>query len=241
MNQYIQEGKIMFAVIVNMFAIILGCTIGLFLKKGIPESMSDALMKGLGLCTLVIGLQGAIKEQNIIFLIIAVILGIFLGELGDCDHKVNCFIEKTLAKLHATGDSQKIAEAFVTSCLVMNVGAMVIVGSIDAGLSNDYTMLYTKSLLDFISGIMLGATLGIGVMGSAIFTLVFQGAIVICSTYIAPYLSESLIAEINCTGCLMILAIGLNMLKLTQLKVINFLPGLLVVPILFMLKNFFGF
>jgi len=123
----------------------------------------------------------------------------------------------------------------------MNVGAMVIVGSINAGLSNDYTMLYTKSLLDFISGIMLGATLGIGVMGSAVFTLIFQGAIVIFSAYIAPYLSEDLIAEMNSTGCLMILAIGLNMLHLTELKVINFLPGLLVVPVLFVIKNLVGF
>lgn len=118
---------------------------------------------------------------------------------------------------------------------------MVIVGSINAGLSNDYTMLYTKSLLDFISGIMLGATLGIGVMGSAVFTLIFQGAIVIFSAYIAPYLSEDLIAEMNSTGCLMILAIGLNMLHLTELKVINFLPGLLVVPVLFVIKNLVGF
>lgn len=231
----------MFAVIINAFAIVFGCMIGLILKRGIPESMSDSLMKGLGLCTIVIGLQGAIKEQDIIFLIISVILGIFIGELGDCDNKVNLFVESILARFHATGDSQKIAEAFVTSCLVMNVGAMVIVGSINAGLSNDYAMLYTKSLLDFISGIMLGATLGIGVMGSAVFTLIFQGGIVIFSAYIAPYLSESLVAEINCTGCLMILAIGLNMLKMTQLKVINFLPGLIVVPILFIIRNYIGF
>ena len=227
----------MFAVVVNAFAIILGCTIGLFLKRGISESMSDALMKGLGLCTIVIGLQGALKEQDIIVLIVSVISGIFIGELGDCDNKVNNFIQKLLSRLHATGNSQKIAEAFVTSCLVMNVGAMVIVGSINAGLSSDYAMLYTKSLLDFISGIMLGATLGIGVMGSAIFTFIFQGAIVLFSAYIAPYLSGNLISEINCTGCLMILAIGLNMLKLTQLKVINFLPGLLVVPVLLIIKD----
>ena len=231
----------MFAVIINVFAIVFGCMIGLILKRGIPESVSDSLMKGLGLCTIVIGLQGAIKEQDIIFLIIAVILGIFIGELGDCDHKVNHFVENILSKIHSTGNSQKIAEAFVTSCLIMNVGAMVIVGSINAGLSNDYTILYTKSLLDFISGIMLGATLGIGVMGSAVFTLIFQGAIVIFSAYIAPYLSEDLIAEMNSTGCLMILAIGLNMLHLTELKVINFLPGLLVVPVLFVIKNLVGF
>ena len=93
----------MFAVIINVFAIVFGCMIGLILKRGIPESVSDSLMKGLGLCTIVIGLQGAIKEQDIIFLIIAVILGIFIGELGDCDHKVNHFVENILSKIHSTG------------------------------------------------------------------------------------------------------------------------------------------
>jgi uncharacterized protein len=230
----------MIAVVINVLAIIFGCALGLFLKRGIPESMSDALMKGLGLCTLIIGIQGAIKEQNIILLIIAVVAGIFIGELKDWDGNVNRSVKNILVKLHATGDSQKIAEAFVTACLVMNVGAMVIVGSLNAGLSKDYAMLYTKSLLDFISGIMLGATLGIGVMGAAVFTFVFQGAIVVFSSYIAPYMSTGLIAEINCTGCLMIVAIGLNMLNLTQLKVINFLPSLLIVPVLFVIKNALG-
>lgn len=230
----------MIAVVINVLAIIFGCLLGLFLKRGIPESMSDALMKGLGLCTLIIGIQGAVKEQNIILLIIAVVAGIFIGELNDWDGKVNRSVKNILVKLHATGDSQKIAEAFVTACLVMNVGAMVIVGSLNAGLSKDYAMLYTKSLLDFISGIMLGATLGIGVMGAAVFTFIFQGAIVVFSSYIAPYMSTGLIAEINCTGCLMIVAIGLNMLNLTQLKVINFLPSLLIVPVLFVIKNALG-
>lgn len=229
----------MFAVFVNTLAIIVGCVLGLLLRKGIPERISDALMKGLGLCTIVIGVQGAIKEQDILLLILAVVTGIFWGEIGDWDGKVNRFMEHLLSRFHGCGDAAKIAEAFITSCLIMNVGAMVIVGSLNAGLSEDYTMLYTKSLLDFISGIMLGATLGIGVMGSALFTLFFQGTIVILAAYIAPYLSETLIAEVNSTGCLMILAIGLNMLELTKFRVINFLPGLLMVPVILALKAFF--
>ena len=90
----------------------------------------------------------------------------------------------------------------------MNVGAMVIVGSLNAGLIADYNMLYTKSLLDFISGIMLTATMGIGVMGSAAFTLVFQGAIVLMAAYIAPYVSDLVIAELNTAGCLLIFALS---------------------------------
>lgn len=125
----------MFAVVINVLAIFAGCSIGLLLRKGIPEMMSDALMKGLGLCTVVIGIQGAIKEQDILLLILSAILGIFIGEGLDLDGKVNRSVEGLLAVFKQQGDSAKIAQAFVTSCLIMNVGAMVIVGSLNAGLT----------------------------------------------------------------------------------------------------------
>ena len=121
----------------------------------------------------------------------------------------------------------------------MNVGAMVIVGSLNAGLREDFAMLYTKSLLDFIAGIMMSAVMGVGVMGSAGFTLVFQGGIVLLANYIAPYLSDAVISELNSTGCLIILALGLNMVGITKLKVINYLPALAIVPLLMMVLSGF--
>lgn len=87
---------------------------------------------------------------------------------------------------------------------------------------------------------MMGAALGVGVMGSGVFTLLFQGGIVLLAAYVAPYLTDALIAEINTVGCLMILAIGLNMLELTKFRVINFLPGLLVVPVILWVKSLAG-
>ncbi|MBR2216240.1 MAG: DUF554 domain-containing protein [Selenomonadaceae bacterium] len=223
----------MWAVIVNTLAIVAGSLIGLMLRRGIPKGVADALMKGLGLCTIIIGLQGAVKEENILLLIVATTTGIFIGEATDLDGKVNRATEQILQKFnHGTGDTGKIAQAFVTSCLIMNVGAMVIVGSLNAGLVEDYNMLYTKSLLDFVSGIMLTTTMGIGVMGSAGFTLAFQGGIVLLAEYIAPLVSDTVIAELNTAGCLLIFAIGLNLVELTKLKVINYLPTLIMVPIL---------
>ena len=103
----------MFAVVINVLAIFAGCSIGLLLRKGIPEMMSDALMKGLGLCTVVIGIQGAIKEQDILLLILSAILGIFIGEGLDLDGKVNRSVEGLLAVFKQQGDSAKIAQAFV--------------------------------------------------------------------------------------------------------------------------------
>lgn len=101
-------------------------------------------------------------------------------------------------------------------------------------------MLYTKSLLDTIAGVMMTAAMGIGVMGSAFFTLFFQGGIVLLAEQVAPYLSDYVIQEISCTGCLIILALGTNMLELTNIKVINYLPALVMVPLVIKLMNAIG-
>jgi uncharacterized membrane protein YqgA involved in biofilm formation len=233
----------MFAVIVNTITILIDASVGLLLRKGLPESVSDAMMKGLGLCTIFIGIQGMIEEEYILVLILSTIVGIVIGELLDVDGHINRAAERLTSRFSGKGKGEgaKIAQAFVTSCLIMNVGAMTIVGSLDAGLRGNFSMLYTKSLLDLISGIPMAAAMCVGVMGSALFTLVFQGGIVLLAEYIAPYLSETLIKELVCTGSLMILAIGFNMLGITKLKVLNYLPGLLVVPLALKLMQALGF
>ena len=228
---------IIFAVIVNTVTIVIGSLIGLCLKKGISKRASDAIMKALGLCTIVIGIQGAIEEANILIMIISVVIGVCIGESLDADTRINRMAERLTSRFAGKGEGAKIANAFVTSCLVMNVGAMVIVGSLDAGLRADFAMLYTKSLLDFVAGIMMAAVMGVGVMLSAGFTLVFQGSIVLLAQYIAPFLSDQIIKELSCTGCLLILAIGLNMIEVTKIKVLNYIPALLVVPIVVWLMN----
>ena len=221
----------------NAAAIMAGSAIGLCLKKGISKPIADAIMQALGLCTIVIGVQGAIAEANILIMIISVVIGVFIGECLEADTRINRMAERLTSHFAGEGEGARIANAFVTSCLIMNVGAMVIVGSLDAGLRADFTMLYTKSLLDFTAGIMMAAVMGVGVMLSAGFTLLFQGSIVLLAQYIAPFLSDQIIKELSCTGCLLILAIGLNMIEVTKIKVINYIPALLVVPAVVWLMN----
>lgn len=231
----------MWAVFVNTIAIIIGTTIGLIVKKGISKELSDVIVKALGLCVIIIGIQGAIQETNALIMIISIIFGITIGELIKLDSHVNSGIDILATKFSKKHDhetnkenndttSSNLAEVIVSSSLIMSVGAMAIVGSLDAGLSADYALLYTKSLLDFITGIMLGASMGIGVYGSAVFTFVSQGIIVLLSGIVAPYLSDALILELSCTGSVMIVAIGLNMVNLTKFKVLNFVPAFLIVP-----------
>lgn len=228
----------MFAVIVNTLAIAIASLIGLCLRRGMTKNITDAVMQALGICTVLIGIQGAVSEKHVLLLIISVVIGVIIGEWGDWDGHVNRWAEKVTVACTKSGDAAGIANAFITSCLIMNVGAMVIVGSLAAGMAEDYTMLYTKSLLDFVSGIMLSAAMGIGVMGSAVFTLIFQGGIVLLAQYIAPFCSPLLIEELSHTGSLLILAIGLNMIGLTKFKVLNYVPALLVIPFALWISGF---
>ena len=228
----------MVAVIVNTLAIAIASLIGLCLRRGMTKNITDAVMQALGICTVLIGIQGAVSEKHVLLLIISVVIGVIIGEWGDWDGHVNRWAEKVTVACTKSGDAAGIANAFVTSCLIMNVGAMVIVGSLAAGMAEDYTMLYTKSLLDFVSGIMLSAAMGIGVMGSAVFTLIFQGGIVLLAQYIAPFCSPLLIEELSHTGSLLILAIGLNMIGFTKFKVLNYVPALLVIPFALWISGF---
>ena len=107
---------------------------------------------------------------------------------------------------------------------------MTIVGSLNSGLKGDHSMIYTKSLLDFFSSMMLSASLGIGVPFAAIFVLLFQGSIVLLAGVLEPLLSASAIAEITCVGSLMILALGLNLTGIGKFKVANYLPALIFAP-----------
>lgn len=221
----------MFGVIVNAIAVILGSLIGLVCKKGIPEKYSDAIMKGIALCVLYIGFSGALKGENTIIVILAMVLGAVIGTWIGIDELLNK-AGNMLEKKFSRDGKTSIAQGFVTASLLFCVGAMTIVGSLTAGLSGDYEMLFTKSVLDFISAIMLTVSLGIGVMFSSVFILVFQGAIALFAGIIAPVLSEAAINEIICSGSLLILGLGLNLLGITKLKVANYIPAMLLIPLL---------
>lgn len=220
----------MFGVLVNTLTVLIGSIIGLVCKKGIPERLSSAVMTGIGLCTLAIGITGVLSGENTLVLIVSMVLGVLVGELLDLDGRMNRAVEKVAGRTAGAGKAAQISQGFITACLLFCIGAMTIVGSLNAGLKGDNEMLLTKSLLDFVSSMMLSATLGIGVLFSAAFVLIFQGGIVLLARFLAPVLSSAAIAELTCAGSLMILALGLNILNITKIKVINFLPALVFVP-----------
>lgn len=224
----------MLAVVVNTLAVIVGSIVGMLLKKGIPENIKDAVMKGIGLCTIYIGISGALKGENTLILIISIALGVVIGEICDLDGKLNHFAEKLETRFRKPGDKISIAEGFVTASLLFCVGAMTIVGSLNAGLSGDYEMLFTKSTLDLISSCVFASALGVGVLFAAGFVFVFQGAIVVTAQFAAPYLSDYAIAEMTCAGSILIMALGLNIIGLTNFKVMNYIPAIFIPIVLCM-------
>jgi len=221
----------MFGVFVNTAAVLAGSAIGLLIKKGLRERITSAVMLGIGLCTLYLGWSGTLVGQNAMVLILSMVIGAAIGTACDLDGRFDRFAQRIQSRFRGKGGGASVAEGFVTASLLFCVGAMTIVGSLQAGLTGDQQMLLNKSVLDFISSIVLSASLGIGVPLSAAFVLVFQGGIVLLAQMISPFLSDAVIAEMTCVGSLLIFALGLNLIGLTKIKVLNYLPAVLL-PIL---------
>jgi uncharacterized membrane protein YqgA involved in biofilm formation len=222
----------MLGTIVNTIAVIIGASIGLLLKKGIPERLSDTMMKGIGLCTLFLGIKGSLDGQNSLIMIISIVVGALIGEGADLDGKINRLGKWLENKFSSKkGEKVSIAEGFVSASLLFCVGAMTIVGALQSGLQGNHEMLFNKSMLDFVSSIIFASSLGLGVMLSAAFVFVYQGAITLLAQWVAPVLSDVVIAEMNCVGSVIIIGIALNLLGITKLKVMNYVPAIFV-PIL---------
>lgn len=225
----------MLGTIVNMIAVLCGGTIGLLLGSRIPKKIMDTVMIGLGLCTVYIGISGALQGQNTLITILSLVLGAIIGEAIDIDRWVNhlaAWLEQKLTRKGATsnqGSASKkssLAEGFVTSSLVFCVGAMTILGALQSGLTGDHTTLYTKSLLDLMSSTLFAASLGGGVLLSVGFILIYQGGITLLAQALAPLLSTAVIAEMTCAGSLLIIGLGLNLLNISKFKIMNFLPAI---------------
>ncbi len=219
--------------IVNTVAVIVGSLLGLLLHENLPEKIKTIVFQALGLCTLVIGMQMALKAQNLLVLIFSLLIGGIIGEFINLDGLVerlsNFFKTKIKSK------DEKFTEGLVTAFLIFCVGSMTIVGAINEGLKADRTLLYTKSILDGFTSIALASTFGVGVLFSAIPLLIFQGGITLLALQFQHFFSTAIIAQLTATGGVLILGIGFNMLDIKKIKVTNLLPALIVVALLTLL------
>lgn len=223
----------MLGTIVNTVAVIIGGTIGMFLQKGLSQRLSDTIMKGLGLCTLYLGISGSLKGENSLILIISMVAGALIGEGVDLDKRLNQFGGWLESRFKSKeGQKISIAEGFVTASLLFCVGAMTIVGSLQSGLTGNHEMLFNKSVLDCVAAVIFASSLGIGVIFSAAFVFVYQGTITLLAQWVSPILTDNIINEMTCVGSVIIAGLALNMLGITKLKVMNYVPAIFIPIIL---------
>ena len=235
--------------IVNALAVLAGSAAGLLLKwlagrfssrlpagsASLGQRLQTIIMQGVALCVLFIGISGSFKGSNTLIAILSMVIGAIIGELLNLDKRmrhVGDWVQKKtehLVKSDSAGPS--ISDGFVTASLLFCVGAMAIVGALQDGLTGDHTTLFAKSLLDGISSIVFAASLGIGVAFSAAAVFLYQGVIAMAASFLSPFLGDTVIAEMTCVGSLLIVALGLNMLDLTKIKVMNLVPAIFL-PIL---------
>ena len=242
----------MFGVLVNALAIFVGGSIGLAVKKGIPERFSKVIMIGLGLCVMYIGISGSLQGENLIVFVLSIVLGVTIGTALRIDERLTSLgkmIEKRITSKKSKNDDKRdnentlnakpsFTKGFVNASILFCVGAMAIIGSFESGLTGDHSIIYAKSLLDFIAALMLTVSLGFGVIFSAIAVLVYQGLLVLLAQLLRPLLYDPVtLAEIGRTGSVIIIALGLNMLGVTKIKIADFLPAIILAPILSMIAE----
>lgn len=194
-------------------------------------------MQGLALCVLYIGIAGALEGKHTLITIVCIAIGALIGELIDIDKWLSNLgdkLEKKFAKEKSEDKQSKvsISEGFVSASLLFCVGAMAIVGSLQSGLSGNYDTLFAKSVLDGISSIIFSASLGIGVLFSSVAVFLYQGIITIGASFLSGVLSTNVINCMSATGSLLIIGLGLNILKATNIKIANLLPAVFL-PIIF--------
>lgn len=223
---------ILLGTIVNAAAVVAGTLIGMLLGKAIPQRLGDSVMKALALCTIFIASGGLADGEKPLVVIFSMVLGVLIGEGLDLDGRLNRLGDRLTRRFQkGDGGGVSLTEGFVTASLLFCVGAMTVMGALQSGLSLDHSTLYAKSLMDFCSAIVFASTLGIGVALSGVSVFVIQGSIALLASVVAPYLESSL-GEMNCVGSLLLLALAMNLLGVTKIKVMNFVPAIFL-PILF--------
>jgi len=221
---------------------VLGSVIGLFFSN-IPDRYKETVMQGIGLVVIVIGLDMAFASDKIIITLLSLLTGAIIGEYLLIEEKLNQLGEWAAYKIARTKGESTVAQGFVTASLIFGVGAMSILGALDGGIRGDHGILMTKGIIDGFVALVLTTTLGFGVMYSVIPVVIYQGMIALFATQIERMVPESflngLIVEITSVGGIMIVAIGLNLLKLVHIRIGNLLPAILTVVLIYYLYSLF--
>jgi uncharacterized protein len=217
--------------LLNAATVLVGGLLGTVLGDRLPERLRENVVRGVGLFTLAMGVKFAIDTSNLLYVLGAMLLGGIIGSLVGVDARLNQLGE-ALQRRFARGGTNTVAEAFVTASIVFCVGPLTFLGSIQNGLSGDASLLSVKSVLDGFTAIALAATLGWGVLLTIPLILIYQGGLALGASFFAGLLSELQLREMSAVGGLLIIGVGLKLLSIRDVKVADYLPAILVAPLL---------
>lgn len=228
----------MLGTIVNSLAIVAGSLLGLLFSRGIAERYREIIMQGVGLAVVLIGVKSALVSDSLLVVILSVICGAVLGEAATIEARLEALGRLLERKVAAkSSDTSSFARGFVTASLVFCVGSMAIVGSLESGLTGNHQTLFAKSVLDGVASVIFASTMGLGVMFSGVAVFLYQGLITMTAFAMKNLLVPQTIGQMTSVGGLLIMAIGLNMLKITAIRVGNLIPAIFLPLIWYLVQQ----
>lgn len=229
--------------IINVATILLGGFFGLLLGNRLPEKVRYTVMMALGLFTFAYGIRLFMQTGNALVVLISMLIGVLLGEwwrIEDALSHLGVFLERKFNRNKGI-ESAKFIRGFLSASLLFSIGPMAILGSIQDGLTGDYNTLVIKAIMDGFAAIAFASSLGIGVLFSSLVILVYQGGLSILATQLQFIMSDQVLAEFSAIGGIMLIGIAVSsLLEVKKIRVANFLPGFIVLPLVIWIFNLFG-
>ncbi len=217
--------------LLNVITVLIGATLGLLLRHRLGDLYKSIILQGIGILTIVIGMQMAFDTENILIVLASVLLGGLTGQFAKLDDKIAIFAAY-LKKRYARDNDRYFSEGFIAASIIFCVGPMTIIGSINDGLRADMDLLALKSVLDGFTSIALAASFGIGVLFSILTIIIVQGGITALAFFFDQLLNEYMINEMTAVGGILIIGIGMVILDIKKINVANFIPALIYAPII---------
>ena len=233
----------MIGTLINTAAILIGGTIGLLFGSRIPERVQSTVIAGMGLFVFAVGVQMFLKTQNYLIVLGALVFGALLGEwwrIEDGLHNIGAFLERRFARDDSEEGSDRFIRGFLTASLLFCIGPLAILGSIQDGLTGDFSLIAVKSVIDGFASIAFASTLGLGVLFSALPIFIYQGAISLLAVQLSSVVTDPMMAEMTATGGVLLMGVALSgMLEIKKIRVGNFLPALAVAPLIVWIVSLF--
>lgn len=230
--------------LINIVSVIVGGGAGLFLGGRLPETIRKSVVVGLGLFTLVYGVQLFLKTQNALVVLSSILVGILLGEWWQIEtglNKLGVVLEKRFIANRDENQQTKFVRGFLVSSLLFCVGPMAILGSIQDGLTGDFNLLAVKAVLDGFASLAFASSLGVGVLFSAFVILVYQGSLTLLAASINNVISSAMMNEMSAAGGIILIGIAIgSLLELRPIRAGNMLPALLIAPLLVFVLSLLG-